>query len=215
MKTYKKVLLTAAVAMPSALLLTGQAQAQTVAYADPDAAVAKTKAFTDAMTIINTTYKTQLDQAKARAEAIRKDIEPLRVALDLNNDGEVDQQEAAIAEQNKRPELAQLQQKQAAAQQELGTLQRPAALAQQYVIEQLSPKLGEAVQTAMNARGVQILLKPGTTLVVLPSGDLTKAISDALDAAVGSHVNAIPPAGWQPGQQGQAPGTPSKKPAGR
>ena len=211
MKTYKKALLAAALITPGALLASAQAQAQTVAVADPEAAVANSKAFTAANAQIQTTYKTQLDQAQARRAAIQKEIAPLYAALDTNKDGQVSQQEAEAAQQAKRPELATLQQKQAAGQQELARLEAPASRAQQYAIEQISQKLNAAVQAAISKRGVTVLLKPAAALVGQPAADITAAITTELDATVPS-VSITPPAGWQPGQQGQPGAAPA--PAG-
>lgn len=212
MKTYTKVLLATALIAPGALLASAQAQAQSVAVADPEAAVANSKAFTAANAQIQTTYKAQLDQAQARRAAIQKELAPLYAALDTNKDGQVSQQEAEAAQAAKRPELATLQQKQAAGQRELATIELPASRAQQYAIEQISAKLNAAVQAAIGKKGVTVLLKPAAALVVQPTADITAAITAELDSTVPS-VSITPPAGWQPGQQGQAAAAPAATPA--
>jgi Skp family chaperone for outer membrane proteins len=222
MKTYTKVLLATALIAPGALLASAQAQAQSVAVADPEAAVANSKAFSAANAQIQTTFKAQLDQAQARRTAIQKELAPLYAALDTNKDGQVSQQEAEAAQAAKRPELATLQQRQAAGQKELAAIELPASRAQQYAIEQISAKLNAAVQSAIAKKGVTVLLKPAAALVVQPTADITAAITAELDATVPS-VSITPPAGWQPGQQGQAapaagatPAAPAKKqPQGR
>ncbi len=220
MKTFKKILLANAVVACSTLFAASGAQAQAVAIADPQAAVANSKAFVAATTQIRAQYKAQLDQAEARRIAIQKEIDPLIAALDTNHDGNLSQEEFDAAAAAKRPEAAQLQQKQAAAQEELGRLTQPAARAQAYAAEEVSAKLQAAVQTAIAQRGVTVLLKPAAVMFVQPTSDLTPVITAALDAAVPS-VSITPPANWQPGQaagQGAAPApaapatTPKKSP---
>ncbi|MEP7007665.1 MAG: OmpH family outer membrane protein [Sphingomonas bacterium] len=198
------------------------AQAQAVAIADPNAAITKSKAFVAAMTQIRAQYKVQLDQVDARRAAIQKEIDPLLATLDTNRDGTVSEDEVNAAQAAKNPALATIQQKQAAAQQELGKLEEPAARAQAYAVEQISAKLQAALQAAIAERNVSVLLKPAAVMYVQPTADLTPVITAKLDGLVPS-VGINPPANWQPGQQGAAApaapaapaGTPPKKPAGR
>lgn len=208
MTDYTKLLL-AAVA-PASLLAALPAQAQSVAVADPEAAVTNTKAFAAATQQIQTTYKAQLDQATARRTAAQAELQPLLTALDTNRDGNLSQDEIAAAQAAKRPELASVQQKQAAAQADLARLEGPASRAQQYALEQISAKLQAAVQSAVSKHGVTLLLKPAAAMYALPAADITSAITAELDATVPS-VSTTPPAGWQPGQGGQ--GAPASAPA--
>ncbi|MDB5704109.1 MAG: outer rane family protein [Sphingomonas bacterium] len=225
MKTYKKVLLATVLAAPGLMLAAGSAQAQAVAIADPEAAVANSKAFAAANTQIRAQYKVQLDQADARRAAIQKEIEPLAAQLDLNHDGTVSQEELQAGSQAKSPAFISWQQKQQAAQAELGKLEGPAARAQAYAVEQITGKLQAAVQSAIAKRGVTVLLRPAAVMFVQPTSDLTPVITTELDAAVPT-VSITPPANWQPGQQqaagaaaaapaAGAPAAPVKKPQGR
>lgn len=222
MKTFTKVLLASALVAPSMLVAATGAQAQAVAIADPNTAITKSKAFVAAMTQIRTQYKTQLDQVDARRAVIQKEIDPLLATLDTNRDGTVSDDEVSAAQAAKNPALATIQQKQAAAQQELGKLEEPAARAQAYAVEQITGKLQAALQAAIAERNVSVLLKPAAVMFVQPTADLTPVITAKLDGLVPS-VGINPPANWQPGQQGAAPaapatpatGTPPKKPAGR
>jgi Skp family chaperone for outer membrane proteins len=202
MTMYKKILLATVLAAPGALIGATQAQAQTVAVADLDAAVSNSKAFQKANGEIQTSFKTQLDQAQARRAAIQKELEPLLLALDTNKDGQLSQAELEAAQRANRPEVAQIQQKQAAGSQEVGRLEQPAVRAQQYAIEQISGRLNAAVQSAIAKRSVSVLLKPSSLIFVQPTADITGVITAELDASVPS-VSITPPAGWQPGQQGQ------------
>lgn len=222
MKTFTKFLLAPALVAPSMLVGATGAQAQAVAIADPNAAITKSKAFVAAMTQIRAQYKVQLDQVDARRAAIQKEIDPLLATLDTNRDGTVSEDEVNAAQAAKNPALATIQQKQAAAQQELGKLEEPAARAQAYAVEQISAKLQAALQAAIAERNVSVLLKPAAVMYVQPTADLTPVITAKLDGLVPS-VGINPPANWQPGQQGAAApaapaapaGTPPKKPAGR
>ena len=212
MTTYKKVLLATALLVPSTLVYATAAQAQSVAIADPQAAVANSKAFAAANTQIRAQYKAQLDQAEARRAAIQKEIEPLALQMDANRDGNVSEEELQAAAQAKTPAFTSWQQKQQAASTELNKLEGPAARAQAYAVEQITAKLQAAVQSAIAKRSVTVLLRPQSVMFVQPTSDLTPVITTELDAAVPS-VSITPPANWQPGQQQAAAGAAAPAPA--
>ena len=220
MNTYKKMLLAAAIAAPAVMIGATQANAQAVAVADPQGAIANTKAFTAAVAQIRTTYKAQLDQSQARRAAVQKEIEALALALDTDKNGQVSQQELEAAQAAKRPEIAAIQQKQAAVQQEVGRLEAPAARAQQYAAEQIALKYEAALQSVVAKRSVQLIVRPDAVIFAQPAADLTPVITTELDTLVPS-VSITPPANWQPGQagaaaaQGAATTTPAKKPTTR
>ena len=221
MKTYKKVLLATALVVPGMLALATGAQAQSVAIADPQAAVANSKAFAAANTQIRAQYKAQLDQAETRRAAIQKEINPIALQMDANRDGNVSEEELQAAAQAKTPAFTSWQQKQQAASTELNKLEGPAARAQAYAVEQITAKLQDAMKSAIAKRNVSVLLRPQSVMFVQPAADLTPVITAELDTAVPT-VSITPPANWQPGQQQAAPaapaapaGTPAKKPQGR
>jgi Skp family chaperone for outer membrane proteins len=195
-------LLLAAAALP--LTVSGaQAQVNGVAVANPEGAVANSRAWAAARTQIETTYKTQIDQANARREAISKELQPLVTAYQTAA-------RAPNANQASLQSQAQaIQTRQQSAEQELGRLTLPAQRAQAYAIEQISARLNEAVQTVVRARNVSLLIRPDAALFSQPTADITPAITTELDRLVPS-VGITPPAGWQPGQQqqqGAAPAT--------
>lgn len=219
MNTTKKMLLAAVMVAPAAMVGAAQANAQAVAVADPQAAIANTKAFGAAVAQIKTTYKAQLDQSAARRAAVQKEIEALALALDTDKNGQVSQQELEAAQAAKRPEIAAIQQKQAAVQQEVGRLEAPAARAQQYAAEQIALKYEAALQAVVAKRSVQLIVRPDAVIFAQPAADLTPVITTELDTLVPS-VSTTPPANWQPGQGGAgaqgAPATaPAKKPTTR
>ncbi|WP_375396373.1 OmpH family outer membrane protein [uncultured Sphingomonas sp.] len=209
-----KLLSAGAVAAIAAVAVTPAAHAQTVAIADPEQAVVKTAAFTSATATIQATYKTQL----ATADSARKEVEPLLAALDTNKDGQLSQPELAAAQAANNPSLATIQAKQT----QIQTAEAPAARAQQYVLEQISAKLPQAVQSVIAARKISMILRPQAAIFADQTADITGAITTELNKLVPT-VSATPPAGWQPGQAGAAgaaAGTPApaaggKKPSGR
>jgi Skp family chaperone for outer membrane proteins len=224
MNMNKKMLLASAIAAPGMLFAAAGAQAQTVAIADPQAAVAETKAFKAAMQQIRTQYKTQLDQAEARRTALQKEMDPLVLQMDTNRDGTVSEEEVNSAAAAKTPAFTTVQQKQTAAQQELARLEQPAARAQAYAVEQITGKLQAATQSAIAKRNVTVLLRPAAVMFVQPTSDLTPVITSELDAVIPT-VSVTPPANWQPGQQqaagaapagaAAAPAAPAARPRGR
>jgi len=198
MTMIKKLLLAAALAAPATVIATAAtAQVSGVAVADPQAAIANSRAWTAARTQIEATYKPQLDQAETRRRAIATELQPLVTAY----------QNAARApgatEASLRPQAQAIQTRETAANQELTRLTAPAQRAQAYAIEQIQAQLNTAVQNAVRARNVSLLLSPQAALFAQPTADITSAVTAELDRLVPS-VNTTPPANWQPGQQGQA-----------
>ena len=192
-----KPLLIAAALVGTALVAPAQAQVGGIAVANPEAAVANSRAWTTARSQIETTYKTQLDQASARRDAISRELQPLITAFNTAraapnaNTASLQSQAQAI------------QTREQAGQAELTRLTAPAQRAQAYAIEQISARLQEAVQAVVRARNVSLLLRPDAALFSQPAADITPQITTELDRLVPS-VGITPPANWQPGQQGQA-----------
>ena len=193
--TIKALLLGAAlVAAPTAVF----AQAGGIAVANPEGAVAGSRAWTTARTQIEATYKAQLDQAQARRDAIGREIQPLVTAF--NTARAAPNANAASLQ----TQAQAIQAREQAGQAELTRLTAPAQRAQAYAIEQISARLNEAVQAVVRARNITMLVRPDAVLFAQPAADVTPAITTELDRLVPS-VNTTPPANWQPGQQGQAP----------
>ena len=203
MTKFKLMLMAAAIAVPGTIAAGGAAaQVSGIAVANPEQAVANSKAWTAARAQIQSTYKTQLDQANTRRNAIQAELQPLVTAY----------QTAARApgatEASLRPQAQAIQTKQQAAQQDLTRLTQPAQRAEAYAIEQISAKLNDAVQAAVRARNVSLLLRPEAALFAQPAADITSSITAELDKAVPS-VGITPPANWQPGGQGQQGAAPA------
>ncbi|HVI98604.1 MAG TPA: OmpH family outer membrane protein [Sphingomonas sp.] len=197
--------LLAAVALAAPALTIGaaaHAQVSGIAVADPESAVANTKAWAAAKQQIETTYKTQLDQAESRRQAIATELKPLYDAFNKARSAP-NANQSALTNQ-----LQTIRQKEDAGKQELARLQQPAARAQAYALEQISTHLDQAVQTVVGQKKVSLLLRPESAFFAQPSVDITSAITTELDRVVPS-VSISPPANWQPGQQqqGAAPAT--------
>ena len=222
MTNTKTLLLAAALAVPGVVAATqAQAQVSGIAVADPEAAVANSRAWQAARTQIQGTYKAQLDQADARRRAVTAELQPLVTAY------QTAARQPGATEASLRPQAQALQTRENAANQELARLTEPAQRAQAFALEQISRRLNDAVQAAVRARNVTLLLRPAAALFTQPTADITPAITAELDRLVPS-VTTTPPAGWQPGQQAAAPAaapgarpatpapaTPARRPQGR
>lgn len=204
MKTLNTLLIAAAAALPGTVALVAPAQAQVagIAVADPNAAVARSKAWTAASQQIATTYKAQLDQAETRRKAIQAELQPLYTAFETARNA------PSANEASLRTQAQTIQTRQQAAEQELARITAPAQRAQVYAIEQLQAKLTDAVRAATQRKNVTLLLRPDAALFAQPAADITADITTELDRLVPT-VSITPPANWQPGQNGQGAAAPA------
>jgi Skp family chaperone for outer membrane proteins len=182
----------------SALLATALAAAPIaanaqVATADLNAAVQQSAAFQAAQTSIKTTYKTQIDAANTRAQALSNQLQPM-------------EKEIETLQANKATPPATLQAKvnayrtaQQNAQREIGNLSAPFQRPTLYAAQQVEDKLDQAVKAAMTAKGVKIIVSPQAVLAVAPEANMTNDIVAQLNTLVKT-VSTTPPANWQPGQ---------------
>lgn len=197
MKTNIKLLLAGAAILPATLFAVMPASAQVagIAVADPEAAILSANALGTANTQIATTYKTQLDQARARQQALQTEI--MRLA-DTNKDGQISDAEAAAARTGAL--ATQLQTVQTTAQAELERMTEPSNRAQAYAIEQIALKYGPAVTAVVAAKKISLLLSANDVQFAQPAVDVTDDIKAELDRTVPT-VTITPPNGWQPAQQ--------------
>ncbi|SOB87843.1 periplasmic chaperone for outer membrane proteins Skp [Sphingomonas guangdongensis] len=190
-----------------ALAAPASAQVNGIAVANPEAAVARSSAWTAAQSQIQTQYKTQLDQANARRTAIENELRPLYTAFETAR-AAPNANEAAL-----RTQAQTIQTRQQAGEQELQRLTAPASRAQAYALEQIQRQIGAAVQAAVARKNVQMLLRPDAALFAQPATDITADITTELNRLVPS-VSIAVPANWQPGQQqAGAAGAPATTPA--
>ena len=205
-------LLAAALIAPAAIVAApAAAQVNGVAVADPQGAIAGTRAWAAARTQIQATYKAQLDQADARSRAIQAELQPLVTQF------QTAQRAPGATNASLAPQYQAIQAKQQAGQAEITRITAPAERAQAYAVEQIQARLGEAVQNVVKQRNVSLLVNPQSVLFLQPNADITSAVTAELDRLVPS-VNTNVPANWQPGQQpaaaaGTAPAPAATTPA--
>lgn len=175
-----------------------------IGVADLEGAVAKSAAFTNAMTAMQTTYKSQIDAFNARKTTLESELQTKATELQTL------QKAPGATPASLQPKIEAFQKRRDDIQRELSTLGRPIGLAQAYVEEQVTAKLNDALKSAMVKRKVDLVLVPGATVSYQPTVDITDAVVAELNALVPS-AQIVPPAGWQPGQQKQpAASTPSR-----
>jgi Skp family chaperone for outer membrane proteins len=193
---------------------------QGLGVASFDAVIANSNAYKTAEQQRETTYKAQYDQAKARSEALNKQLTPL---VDKFN---ADRQAANPNQASLQQQAAQIQQIQENGKQEIQRILAPVGLSQAYVNEQIEDKLDAAVKSAMVKKKVSILLSPDAILAVNGSAyNLNQDILNELNTAIPS-AQLVPPSGWEPRQirearaqqaaaQGQAAPSTATQPSGR
>ncbi len=210
MNIIKKLMCASTLALAGASIATAPgtfAQSRlATATADVQSALLQSSAYRTAQQQINTSYAADLQQMKTRATALDAEIKPL---VDAYN-AAVKQPGATSA--SVRPQAEALQKKRAAAQQELSRMRQRVSLAEAYAIEQIELKMGDAVRAAMKARKVDLLVSPEAVFAREPYVDITSAVATELNRLVPS-VQAIPPAGYQPGSLRQAAAQQQQQPA--
>ncbi|MFT5537686.1 OmpH family outer membrane protein [Parasphingorhabdus sp.] len=210
-KTILKSAAVAMVAMTAPALVSAPAMAQSkssIAMANYEAAMAKSQAYTVAMTQMQTTYKADIDAVNARATALQAELKPVVEAYNAAV------QKPGATPQSVQPQAQALQAKQQSAQQELTVLRQRISLATAYVEEQIALKLEAAVKAAMKVKNVDLVLSPQAVIAREPYVDITDAIVLELNKLVPS-VSITPPAGWEPGKANQQQQPPAAQPASR
>jgi Skp family chaperone for outer membrane proteins len=201
MKTFTKILLASALVAP-AFLAAGSANAQVggIAVADPEAAILSAKALDAANVSISTTYKVQLDQARARQMSLQAELATLIIPIDTDHDKKLSDAEIIAAQNAKSPVLEKIKTAQTNAQNDIARANQPATLAQAWAIEQITQKYNAAMTAVVNAKSISLLLSANTVQFAKPAVDVTDDIKNELDRALPT-VSIAPPANWQPAQQ--------------
>ncbi len=168
------------------------------ATAGLEQAVLATNAYRGAAEQIKVTYKTQLDARDSRGRVLQSELQAMKVNLE-----ELSKKPGAT-EKSLQPQIAAFQEKNTAAQRELGQMSQQVELALAYVREQISLSEDAAVRNAMRKSGVDVLINPEAIIFATnPSIDLTRQIVDEYNLVVGN-IQITPPTGYQPGQLLQA-----------
>ncbi len=191
------------------------AQVQGIATADLERAQLATKAFQAASAQIRTSYAAQITAAESRSKVLQAELQAMGIALQEAG------KKPGATQKSLEPQVTAFQQKQAAAQKEIDTLSESFNLAAAYVREQISLREDEAVRNAMKKAKVEAIFSPQAFIAAGPSIDMTQKITDEYNLLVPA-VQAIPPAGYRPGQliqqaaqARQAAPTPAAQPQSR
>jgi Skp family chaperone for outer membrane proteins len=158
------------------------------------------------------TYKANFDQIESRSRVLQAELNAMVVKYQA--DQKANPNNPALAAQAKA-----IQDKQRAAQEEMGKLSDPIERVNAYVLEQIDTKLDAAVSAAMAKKKVALLIQKGAVIKNTPGTDLTQDIVAELNVLVPS-VSITPPADWQPGQAGRQaqqlpPASAAQQPQGR
>ena len=194
MKTMTKLIVAASAL---ALAPAAPAMAQTVAYTDVQQVLGSSAAAKLADEQMRVTYKATYDQVESRSRVLQAELNAMIVKFQA--DQKTNPNNPSLQTQAKA-----IQDKQRAAQEELGRLSDPIERVNAYVLEQIDTKLDAAVTAAMAKKKVALLLQRGAVIKNTPGTDLTQDIVNELNVLV-PNVSITPPANWQPGQN--RPGT--------
>jgi len=189
MKTMTKFIVAASAL---ALAPAAPAIAQTVAYTDVQQVLGTSAAAKLADQQMRVTYKATYDQVESRSRVLQAELNAMIVKFQA--DPKTNPNNPTLQTQAKA-----IQDKQRAAQEELGRLSDPIERVNAYVLEQIDTKLDAAVTAAMAKKKVALLLQRGAVIKNTPGTDLTQDIVNELNVLV-PNVSITPPANWQPGQ---------------
>lgn len=197
--TINKRVFAALLAAPAALAFAAPAQAQVngIAYANPTAVVAGSKAFQAANQQIATTYKASFEQIQQRRQALQTELQPLLDQLDTNKDKNVSDAEIQAAQTAKNPVLDRVRTAQTNAETEIARLSNPASRAELFAIESVLRQYEAAQLAVVNARKISVVLSPEVFMYAPDSANISTAIVTELDKLLPT-VGITPPANWQP-----------------
>ncbi len=201
-------------ALPMVAATPVHAQARGVGVVSVDGAIQGTTAYQAAAAQVQSTYAAQIAQGQARATALEAELLPLQQAA------QAAQAAPGATQESAGPAIQAFTTRQQAAQEELATIRRPIILATQYVREQIGVHFNAALTAAMTATNVDLVLEPEAiaSMAANSAANITSAVTAQLNTRVPS-VQAIPPAGWNPGdtlRAAQAAATPAtSQPEGR
>lgn len=186
-------LATALLASPAVLAPAAAQQVAGIGIVNAQAVIVNSSAFQTAQQQRPVTYKAQIDQANARRQAIATQLQPLYQRLQ-------NESLAANAAQNQaslQQQYNQIQQIEAAGQQELSQILAPVQLSQAYVEEQITDQLATAIQNAATKRNVTLVITPENVLYAAAPYNLNQDVLTELNALIPA-AQLVPPQGWLP-----------------
>ena len=203
----------AALASPAMLAPAAAQQVAGIGVVSPQAVLVNSTAFQTAQQQRPATYKTQIDQANARRQAIATQLRPLYERLQ-------NESRAANAAQNQaalQQQYSQIQQIEASGQQELNQILEPVQLSQAYVEEQITDQLSTAIQNAATKKNVTLVITPESVLYAAAPYNMNQDVLAELNALIPA-AQLVPPQGWLPRemreqQAAEAPAQGAQQPA--
>jgi Skp family chaperone for outer membrane proteins len=191
MTIFSKLIAPAAVALCAVAAIPAQAQVEgKIATVDISRAVLGTTAFQTAYEQVNTTYATQNELRRTKAQ----ERQTLLQTFDTNGDKQVD--DAELAAKQNSPQFTQLQ----TLEQEIQALTNQIDAARVYAVEQVITQYGAALQEVVTKQQIKLVIDPSTVMFTVPEADITAQITTSLNAKVPS-VGIVPPQGWQPARE--------------
>lgn len=174
----------------AALPLSAQVQGN-VATVDIPRTIIGTTAFQTAYEQVNTTYATQNDLRRTKAQ----ERQTLLAKFDKNSDKQVDDTEQAAMQ--KSPDFAKLQ----TLEQEIQGLNNQIDGARVFAVEQIILQYAAALREVTTKDKIQLVLDPSSLLFAPPEADITAKVTTALNTRLPA-VGVVPPSGWQPSREG-------------
>jgi len=172
--------------------LPAQAQVQgNIATVDISRTIIGTTAFQTAYEQVNTTYASQNELRRTKAQ----ERQTMLAKFDKNGDKQVDDAEQAAMQ--KSADFAKLQ----TLEQEIQALNTQIDGARVYAVEQIIMQYSSALQDVTAKDQIKLVIDPSTLLFAAPEADITQKVTAALNARVPA-VGVVPPAGWQPSREG-------------
>lgn len=164
-----------------------------IGVADLQSAVASTNAYRAATEKRKVDYKPIYDAAQTRLGQLEAQLKPL--ADQFNADRTAKKPDSVL-----QAEYTAIQQAQAQGEADIKQILAPAQTSDEYVIEQVTDKLPQAVQNVMRSRGLTLLLNPDAVILSAPIYDVSAALVGELNVLVPT-AQINPPPGWQPRRQ--------------
>lgn len=187
-----KLLAPAGLILAATAALPAQAQVDgRMATVDISRTVIGTTAFQTAYEQVNTTYSSQNELRRTKAQ----ERQTLLTKFDKNGDKQVDDTELAAMQQS--PDYAKIQ----TLEQEIAGLTNQIDGARVFAVEQIIMQYATALKDVTDAEQIKLVIDPGSLLYAPPEADITQKVTTALNARVPA-VGVVPPAGWQPSREG-------------
>ena len=158
-------------------------------------AIANSNAFKTANQERQTTYKTQIEAAQAREQALNAQLQPLVEKLNR------DRRAGNVAQSALQQQMQAIQNMRQSGQRELQTMLAPVRRSQAFVEQQITAVYNQAVTAAMGKRGISMVLplQNGMFFNTSSGYNLTADVVTELNTLLPS-AKVVPPEGWQPGQ---------------